>query len=60
MGRKLDHAKGLLNLKLVCDGATDTRRRLYEAIRSTDWLLLEYFPETQTLETIFRNLTQEK
>jgi len=58
--RVVDNVKDHVNVKLVCDGSTDTRRRVYEKIKETDWLLLEFFLETQTLETIFRNLTQEK
>ncbi len=47
-----------LNLKLICN--TDTvRRDVYQAIRRSDWILKEFRPETQTLETIFRELTLE-
>jgi len=56
----VDNRGDLLNVKLVCDASTETRRRVYSQVKKTDWLLLEFFLETQTLETIFRNLTQEK
>jgi ABC-2 type transport system ATP-binding protein len=56
----VDNENGLLNVRLVCNDSADTRRRVYEKIKETDWLLLEFFLETQTLETIFRNLTRER
>jgi ABC-2 type transport system ATP-binding protein len=37
----------------------DLRPALYAAIKSTDWILLEFNRETKTLETIFRELTRE-
>ena len=51
---------GALDVKLTCDGKTETRHRVYACIKATDWVLSEFVLETQTLETIFRNLTQEK
>lgn len=48
-----------LHVKLYCDAATDPRPEIYAKIKTTDWILLEFNLETQTLEDIFRNLTQE-
>jgi ABC-2 type transport system ATP-binding protein len=50
---------GTLPVVLVCRGEADLRGPVYREIRQTDWDLLEFFQETQTLETIFRKLTQE-
>jgi ABC-2 type transport system ATP-binding protein len=46
-------------VKLHCDANLELRHQIYAQIKSTDWILLEFYLETQTLETIFRNLTQE-
>ena len=54
------NGQGVLEVKLTCDGEKTTRREVYACIRKTDWVLSEFVLETQTLETIFRNLTQEK
>lgn len=48
----------VLHLKLTC-ASDSTRRDVYQAIRQTDWMLMEFRSETQTLETIFRELTLE-
>ncbi|OQY03796.1 MAG: ABC transporter [Desulfobacteraceae bacterium 4572_123] len=44
---------------LTSDGDTDIRGDIYRRIRQTDWVLIEFYQETQTLETIFRQLTRE-
>jgi len=54
------NAQGGLEAKLTCDGEKRTRHNVYACIKETDWVLTEFVLETQTLETIFRNLTQEK
>ena len=54
-----ENAQGGLEVKLTCDGEKATRRKVYTCIKETDWVLSEFVLETQTLETIFRNLTQE-
>ena len=56
----VDNRPGHLDVKLICDAEHETRHRIYACIKATDWLLTAFFLETQTLETIFRNLTQEK
>jgi ABC-2 type transport system ATP-binding protein len=52
-------ANGTLPVVLVCRGEADLRGAVYREIRQTDWDLLEFYQETQTLETIFRKLTRE-
>ncbi|MBT8341242.1 MAG: ATP-binding cassette domain-containing protein [Desulfatitalea sp.] len=49
----------LLRVNVICDAQTDARADLYAAIKATDWILVEMSRETQTLETIFRELTRE-
>ena len=48
-----------LRLKLSCESGTDIRRSVYLAIKDTDWILTELSMETQTLESIFRQITLE-
>ncbi|MBA3028688.1 MAG: ATP-binding cassette domain-containing protein [Desulfobacteraceae bacterium] len=48
-----------LKLKAFCDVAEDLRPAIYEKIKATPWLLLEFVRETRSLETIFRDLTKE-
>jgi len=50
---------GSLALKLICSTSTDPRRTIYRTIKQNDWILLEFYQETQNLETIFRELTRE-
>ncbi|MGB5988045.1 MAG: ATP-binding cassette domain-containing protein [Desulfobacterales bacterium] len=47
-----------LEVKLTCRLEEQMRGRIYEAVKSTDWVLVEFIRETRTLETIFRELTQ--
>ena len=55
-----ENVQGGLDVKLTCDAKKATRHKVYACIKGTDWVLSEFVLETQTLETIFRNLTQEK
>jgi ABC-2 type transport system ATP-binding protein len=60
--RKIDTIEaeqGRVHLKLHADGGADLRPEVYAKIKASDWLLFEFQLETQTLENIFRNLTQE-
>ena len=50
---------GRLRLRLTCDSAADPRAAVYRCIRGTDWVLLDFHQETQSLENIFRELTKE-
>jgi ABC-2 type transport system ATP-binding protein len=40
-------------------GGEDIRPQIYRLVKSTDWVLLDFHQESQTLETIFRQLTKE-
>ena len=55
----LTAARRLLGAVLTCRGDGDPRPAVYQAVKATDWTLVELNQETQTLETIFRKLTQE-
>jgi ABC-2 type transport system ATP-binding protein len=55
----LDPLNGALRLLLTCDPSRDPRVELYQRIRRTDWILLEFRQETLKLEDIFRELTKE-
>jgi ABC-2 type transport system ATP-binding protein len=50
---------GLLAIKVTCRRNHDPRAQIYQAIKSTDWVLVELHQEAKTLETIFRELTME-
>jgi ABC-2 type transport system ATP-binding protein len=50
---------GPLSVKVACKSASDLRESVYHAIKQTDWVLIEFHQETKTLETIFRELTEE-
>lgn len=53
-----EHA-GQVDLKITTAPDRDLRARIYQAIKAQDWILLEFCQQTQTLENIFRQLTQE-
>ena len=50
---------GLTRASVACLPGLDVRAELYAAVKSTDWVLIEFHQETKTLETIFRELTRE-
>ena len=47
------------SVKLNCESGTDARASVYLAIKGTDWILTELTMETQTVESIFRQITLE-
>ncbi len=54
-----DAPENALSIKLSYEKGTDIRSSVYLAIRETDWILTELTMETQTLESIFRQITLE-
>jgi gliding motility-associated transport system ATP-binding protein len=48
-----------LNIRLGCQSTHDLRPEVYRRIRATDWIILDFHQETQSLENIFRELTKE-
>ncbi|NNG02355.1 MAG: ATP-binding cassette domain-containing protein [Desulfobacteraceae bacterium] len=54
-----DENNGILTLRLRCRSEKDLREPIYQSIKETDWVILEFYQKTQTLESIFRELTKE-
>ncbi len=50
---------GLLNIRITCLSDHDIRPDVYREIKKSDWGLMEFYRETETLENIFRELTRE-
>ncbi len=50
--------KGNIDFHLACSGKKDVRAEVYEVIKSSNWILLDFHMESRTLETIFRELTR--
>jgi len=50
---------GAVALQLTCRTGKDMREDVYTVIKNNDWILLEFYRETRTLENIFRELTKE-
>jgi ABC-2 type transport system ATP-binding protein len=46
-----------LGIRLECESAEDLRETIYQTIKQTTWILIEFQQETKTLETVFRELT---
>ena len=49
---------GTIDFHLACSGKKDVRPEIYEVIRNSNGVLLEFHMESRTLETIFRELTR--
>lgn len=50
---------GGIAFRIQCETDEDIRGKVYELIKGTDWVLLEYRRESKSLEKIFRELTKE-
>jgi ABC-2 type transport system ATP-binding protein len=50
---------GQLQITITCSADADPRAEIYRTIKQTDWILLGFHREAQTLENIFRELTKE-
>lgn len=48
-----------LQVRITCRSGDDLRGTIYEKIKQTDWVLLEFYQERQTLERVFQRLTVE-
>ena len=51
---------GDIPVEISCARGGDIRADIYRAVKETDWTLLEMVRQTRTLETIFKELTQEQ
>ena len=56
---RIEESDRYLQVQLSCKAAKDLRAAVYNRIKQTNWVLLGFHQEIQTLETIFRKLTQE-
>ena len=56
---KISENDDVLRVKLSLQPDVDLREAIYRRIKETDWILLEFYQEAQTLENIFRKLTKE-
>jgi ABC-2 type transport system ATP-binding protein len=54
-----ERSNGPLSVQLACESASDLRETVYDAVKQTPWVLIEFYQKTKTLETIFRELTEE-
>ncbi len=57
--QRIDESDGTLEVRIDCRAAADPRAEIYQKIKQTDWVILDFHQETQNLETIFRELTLE-
>ncbi len=55
----IDDDEGILKVRLTCQSSADLRGNIYQKIKQTDWILVEFCQETKSLENIFRELTEE-
>lgn len=55
----ISETSSMLKVSLSYASTADLRPEVYRKIKDTDWILLEFHQETQSLENIFRELTKE-
>jgi len=56
---RISETDSVLNVRLAYQSTDDLRPDVYRKIKETDWILLDFHQETQSLENIFRELTKE-
>ena len=56
---RLDAVNSQLKVTLSVPSTRDLRSEIYRTVKQTDWELLEFYQESRTLETVFRELTKE-
>jgi ABC-2 type transport system ATP-binding protein len=49
----------IVNLMLTCKSKDDIRGLIYQKIKETEWILIDFHQEGKSLESIFRELTKE-
>jgi len=49
----------ILSLMLTCKSKDDIRGIVYQKIKETEWILIDFHQESKSLENIFRELTKE-
>ena len=56
---RMAESESQLDVRIDCRAADDQRAAIYQEIKQTDWILLNFNQKTEDLETIFRELTME-
>ena len=56
---RLEENGDQVRTRLTIAAGQDPRAEIYDRVKQRDWVLLEFYQQTQTLETIFRGLTKE-
>jgi ABC-2 type transport system ATP-binding protein len=56
---KIKETDSEFDVRVTCRSADDLRPDVYRKIKETDWILLDFHQESQTLENIFREFTKE-
>ena len=56
---RISETDSILSVRLAYESKDDLRPYVYRKIKETDWILLDFHQETQSLENIFRELTKE-
>jgi ABC-2 type transport system ATP-binding protein len=57
--QRIEESENDLEVRIDCQSSIDPRAEIYQKIKQTDWVVLDFHQESQTLETIFRELTLE-
>jgi len=57
--QRIEESDSELEVRIDCLSSVDPRAEIYQIIKQTDWVVLEFYQKSQTLETIFRELTLE-
>ena len=56
---RMAESESQLDVRIDCRADGDQRAAIYQEIKQTDWILLNFNQKTEDLETIFRELTME-
>jgi ABC-2 type transport system ATP-binding protein len=56
---RIEESDHQLLVHISCQASADLRPDIYQRIKKTDWTMLDFHQETQSLEAIFRTLTKE-
>lgn len=56
---RMAESESQLDVRIDCRADDDQRAAIYQEIKQTDWILLNFNQKTEDLETIFRELTME-
>jgi len=57
--QKVEETDGLLSVNVICRTAQDLREAIYQKIKTTEWIIVDFHQESYALESIFRDLTNE-